>query len=243
VIPSGAQHPPLPQSPLSEIPTVSAAGMGALDRQAEVDFAITTLQLMEQAGQQMAAFVRWWLGGVREQPIAVVTGPGNNGADGLVAARYLHNWGGQVRAWIASPEERLHPLAAQQARTARAAGVPLERWRARARVGGGVVVDALLGIGLTRPPDGEIADAIRYLNQQGVRLALDLPSGTNAEGADFEPCILATATVTLGLPKAMSRTSRGRLFVADIGLPRALGQRLGKDWGNLFAASSIVELI
>ncbi len=220
--------------------------MRTLDHRAEVDFGIAPLQLMEQAGQQMAAFVRWWLGSASGQPIAVVAGPGNNGADGLVAARYLHNWGGRIRAWIAAPEERLHPLAAQQARAARAAGVPLERWGTRSSAEAAVVVDALLGIGLTRPPDGEIADAIRHvnhLNHRPTRLALDVPSGASSAGADFEPCIMATATLTLGLPKVVSRSSRGRLFVADIGLPQALAQQLGKDWGNLFASSSIVELV
>ncbi len=231
-----------PRRPAASVPCVTAEEMRALDQRTEREFSVTTLQLMEAAGAHMAAFVRWWLGGLREQMVAIVAGPGNNGADGLVAARYLHNWSARVRVWICGPEDKLHALAAQQLRAARAAGVAIERWSAQAAKGGALVVDALLGTGLTRAPQGDIAEAIRALAGQSPCLSLDVPSGLGSDGTALHPSIAPSATLTLGLPKPGLMAHGGRIFVADIGLPRALAASLGRDWDDLFAHSSIVEL-
>jgi NAD(P)H-hydrate epimerase len=216
--------------------------MRALDRLTEEEFSLTSLQLMEAAGAQMAALARWWLGGVSDQPIAIVVGPGNNGADGLVAGRYLHNWGARARAWIAAPEEKLHALGVQQLRAARAAGMPVRRWSGQAIEGDVLVVDALLGTGLIRAPQGELAEAIEALTGRSPCLSLDVPSGLGHDGTVYQPCVAPSGTLTLGLPKPGLKAHGGRTFVADIGLPRALAARLGRDWNDLFAHSSIVEL-
>ncbi len=232
----------VPRRPSGRVPTVTHCEMRRLDRLAQDDFGIAPIQLMEQAGQQMAAFVRWWVGSVHGQTVSIAVGPGNNGADGLVAARYLCNWGGRVQAWLATPEERLHALATRQLRAARAAGVEVRQWSSASHEEDAVMIDALLGIGLARTPEGDIAEAIAGVNQQPTRLALDIPSGVGIDGAIYSPRVAPTATLTLGLPKSGMGPHGGRVFVADIGLPRRLAAQLGKDWGDLFASGSIIEL-
>jgi NAD(P)H-hydrate epimerase len=233
---------PFPKRAGTQVPFVTAAEMRHLDTVAEQEFGLNAPQLMEQAGQQVAAFVRAWLGSVRGQPVTVLSGPGNNGADGLVAARYLHNWGAKVSAWLAVPEARVHPPAQRQATAARAAGVPVRVWSPSAAEGAAVVVDALLGTGVTRAAEGAVAEAIAGVRGHPRCVALDVPSGLDSDGRAFEPAVAPAATITLGLPKPILRTHGGQIFVADIGLPRALAARIGKDWHDLFAESSIVRL-
>jgi NAD(P)H-hydrate epimerase len=233
---------PFPARAATHVPFITTAEMRHLETVAEQEFGISPLQLMEGAGQQVAGFIRAWLGGVRGQPVAVLSGPGNNGADGLVAARYLHNWGAEVRAWLAVPEARLHPLAQRQATAARAAGVSVQVWSPAATEGVAVVLDALLGTGVTRAAVGPIAEAIAGVRGDALCVALDVPSGLDSDGRSFEPAVAPAATITLGLPKPILRTHGGQIFVADIGLPRALAARIGKDWHDLFAESSIVRL-
>jgi NAD(P)H-hydrate repair Nnr-like enzyme with NAD(P)H-hydrate epimerase domain len=96
---------------------------------------------------------------------------------------------------------------------------------------------------VTRAAEGPIAEAIAGTRGQAVCVALDVPSGLDSDGQAFEPAVAAAATITLGLPKPILRTHGGQIFVADIGLPRALAARIGKDWHDLFAESSIVRLM
>lgn len=234
---------PFPVRPGSQVPFITTAEIRHLDAAAEQEFGVSALQLMEEAGRQVAAFVRAWLGSVYGQPVTVLAGPGNNGADGLVAARYLHNWGARASAWLALPEARLHALAQRQATAARAAGVAVQAWSPTATQGAAVVLDALLGTGLTRAAEGRIAEAIAGVHGHPRCVALDVPSGLDSDGRAFEPAVAPAATVTLGLPKPILRTHGGQVFVVDIGLPRALAARIGKDWHDLFAEASIVRLV
>ena len=112
-----------------------------------------------------------------------------------------------------------------------------------------LIVDALLGFGLAGPPAGATAALIRAANAHPAPvLAVDLPSGLLAtEGTPLDPCIQATATLTLALPKTgllapSARPVVGEIAVADIGVPPALYGRFGLAVGPLFARADTLDL-
>jgi len=171
--------------------------------------------LMERAGAAVADAV---CARFRAQPTIVACGPGNNGGDGYVVARLLKSrgWPVEVRA-LAAP-------ASADAKAARALweGVvePLD-----GDIGGGLVVDALFGAGLTRPLEGPAAVAVQRMAQASQRVvAVDLPSGVAGDtGKPLGPSASAGLTVTFHSkkPAHVLEPGRGRcgeVVVADIGL-------------------------
>ncbi len=166
-------------------PLVCAAEMRELDRHTIETLGVPGELLMESAGRAVAEAVLGLLpaGG----SVLVVCGRGNNGGDGLVAARHLHALGVPVRAALVASAATLRGDAAASLRRARAAGVAIEgeRWRAPAS---GVIVDALFGTGLSRAVEGAAAASIRRIaasraaHPEGLRVvAIDLPSGLCAD--------------------------------------------------------------
>ena len=175
--------------------------------------------------------------------VLALIGPGNNGGDGLVAARHLQRWLGGVTAVILAARPGDDPKRA----LALDAGVtvvgpdddPLGVLR-RDLPTADLVVDAVLGIGATRPLAGVIRDAVELVNAAraggGLQvIALDVPTGIDADTGDADPNALdASATVTFGFPKhghfrfpAAARV--GRLIVADIGVPEELAEDVAED--------------
>lgn len=213
----------------------TATEMREIDRRAMEDYGLPGLVLMENAGSAAAAAAeRLWRAAGATGPLLVLCGPGNNGGDGLVIARRLHNQGLPVRALLAAAADRLQGDAAQNYRLAQRFGVPLlERPTPaalrRAVREAGLVVDALLGTGLTGPVRGEMSRLLSLLNAEArLVLAVDLPSGINSEtGAVMGTAVRADLTVTFGLAKVgmycyPGRAYCGEIEVADISLPRAL---------------------
>src|SRR5712691_2038681 len=130
----------------------------------------------------------------------VVCGVGNNAGDGLAAARHLHRWG-RLDAVCCVDANRLKGAAAAELAALRALGIEVA---SELRLGDApVVVDALFGTGLTRPPEGTFAGWIDGINRANRRvIAVDLPSGLDADsGVAYAPTVRAHTTVTLGLPK------------------------------------------
>ena len=227
---------------------LSSEDVAALDR-AAVASGVTVLQLMEIAGWQVARCA--WRS-LRHAParIAVVAGRGNNGGDGLVAARHLAAWGCSVRAVvIAEGDEALKEIVAAHRRAAETSGVDTvfatdpEQLRDALR-GSALVIDALLGTGLRGAPREHDANAINAMEATSV-LAVDVPSGIDATtGEAHQPAVRAAATITLtgmkqGLWTATGRAHAGVITVAGIGMPpgawRAAGlqQPFGVRGGEL----------
>jgi hydroxyethylthiazole kinase-like uncharacterized protein yjeF len=186
-----------------------------VDHLTEQRFGIPVGWLMEAAGWQVARQCRG--------RAVVVCGKGNNGGDGLAAARHLHRWG-RLAGVACIDRTALKGPAAQEAGALEALGVPIAD--APRLEGAELVVDALLGTGLRRAPQARMAEWIRTVNQSGLRVvAVDVPSGLDGDsGTVHEPCIRAHLTVTLGLPKPGLLTGdgprvSGDVFVADIGIP------------------------
>ena len=186
-----------------------------MDRLAAERFALPVSWLMEAAGWQIARHCRG--------RTCVACGRGNNGGDGLAAARHLHRWGRLAGVACVDPAA-LSGLAADQARVLSALGVEIA---SEPDFGDAqVVVDGLLGTGLSRPPEGRLADWIAAMNASERRVvSVDVPSGLDADsGLAAGACVRATVTVTLGLPKrglllADGPAYAGDVWVADIGIP------------------------
>jgi NAD(P)H-hydrate epimerase len=235
------------------VPFLTTEQMIAVDRAMVEDLHIDLIQMMENAGRNLAhlARVRFLDGRPIGKQVVVLTGSGGNGGGAMVCARRLHAWGAQVHVFLATASEALAPATARQRDILERMGVPVERANTvRGIRNVTLIVDGVIGYRLSGAPRGAAAEAIGWANAQVVPvLALDVPSGIDATtGAVHAPAIRATATMTLALPKAGLRAPAaaehvGELYLADIGVPPGLyTQLLAVPVGPLFALDEIVRL-
>ena len=221
-----------------ELGALTSEQVARLDA-AAAECGVSTLQLMEIAGWQVARCAWQHLG--RPVGVSVVAGYGNNGGDGLVAARHLATWGCAVRVLVLADEERVIGVVRDHLMSARRCGVEVIVEADPEAVPGVVdgttlVLDALLGTGLRSAPREPQASAIRALNASGVPvLSVDVPSGLDATtGTAFDPTVRAALTCTLtamkqGLRRGDAPAHAGALWVADIGMPATAWRRAGLD--------------
>ena len=208
------------------IPVLTPAQASALDR-AAAERGVPVVALMERAGRELASAARDVVGGSYGSRAVVVCGSGNNGGDGLVAARHLASWGFAVCAVLLADAASLRdPAAANHARLGGTgvrvrpyAAAALERELTRADV----VVDAIVGTGFHGIPEGPFAEAVDAIGRAGITVvAADVPSGVNAEtGAVAGRAIRADVTVTFGAPKVGVVLLRGRRMPASSRSPRS----------------------
>jgi hydroxyethylthiazole kinase-like uncharacterized protein yjeF len=204
---------------------VTPAQVAALDA-AALAIGVDVAQLMELAGFQVARLA-WRMIGRRPRRLHVVAGHGNNGGDALVAARHLAGWGCGVTAAVVREPERLDTVRQAQCAAARGAGadvsVSAQPGDAAAPPGTALVIDGLLGTGLTQPPRPLHAAVIA--DMRGRVLSIDVPSGFDAgDGTARGAVVTAAATCTLAACKrgfwaAGASSWTGAVFVADIGMP------------------------
>jgi hydroxyethylthiazole kinase-like uncharacterized protein yjeF len=218
------------------LPLPDAEEMRSIDRWAIEERGVPGLDLMERAGTGVARAVERLAGG---SPAAVVCGKGNNGGDGLVAARLLREAGRQVTViCVAPPDEftgdaRVNLERLPGERPVRLDGTP---WAGEekdvisgssALAGAGAVVDALLGTGSKGEPHGRLAEAINAINHLGAPVvSVDVPSGVDAStGVVAGQAVRATLTVTFhaakpGLWIHPGKAYAGEIETIDIGIPR-----------------------
>jgi ADP-dependent NAD(P)H-hydrate dehydratase / NAD(P)H-hydrate epimerase len=196
--------------------------MGHADRLA-VAAGVPSMNLMEAAGKAVADAAAAM---TRGDQVVVVCGPGNNGGDGVVAARVLRERGLGVRLLRLANEAALRGDGAEAARRW---GGPVETATPAALAGADLIVDALFGAGLARPLDGTARSLVDAINASSVPvLAVDLPSGINGTtGAEMGVSVRATRTVTFFRRKPGHLLLPGRLHcgptsIADIGIPDAV---------------------
>lgn len=240
----------------SSVPAVTVEQMREVDRQMIEEYGILLIQMMENAGRNLAVLVSAIAQGAFGKSVLVLAGTGNNGGGGLVAARHLSNMGAQVRVILSAAADDLREVPAHQAsilakmEVEMLDGRALDQERLAAAFGGAtVIVDALLGYSLSGSPWGGAARVIDEANSSGKPVvALDVPSGISAtDGRVYEPSIRATATLTLALPKTAlatdeARAGSGDLYLADISVPPGLYRRLGLDVAALFSDGSPIPL-
>ena len=209
--------------------------MKGCDRAAIDDFGIPEIVLMENAGTQVVESMEEFFDAEQPELIAVLCGKGNNGGDGFVVARHLHNLGRVVRVYLFATAADLRGSVADNQRMASALGVDIievtndEEWPeiAAQLVGFDCIVDALFGTGIQGPLRSPFADVVESVNDSGVPVvAVDLPSGLSADNGDIAgPSIAADLTVTFAAPKRChvfppASELCGELGIVDIGIPQ-----------------------
>ena len=196
---------------------------------------VTPEALIETAGRGVALSLAARLHGAPAQRIVVLVGPGNNGGDGLVAARHLYDMGAEVHVYLLAPrgEDDANLQAIRQrddieVMQLNRAGVTSDL--APDVLHADAVIDAVLGIGRGRALEGVYAAAIDALKQRrGLLIAVDVPSGVDADSGAVDPhSTPADATLTfayskLGLHLLPGAAYAGEVEVIDIGLDPALG--------------------
>ncbi|MDQ2622738.1 MAG: NAD(P)H-hydrate epimerase, partial [Actinomycetota bacterium] len=223
-------------------PVFDGPGMAATDRWA-IEDGVSSLTLMESAGRKLAETASRMSG---NSPVAILCGKGNNGGDGLVAARHLLEAGHDARVFLLWPADELSP----DSRT------NLDRLPADAVAeidgppgpelldGFSLVIDALLGTGFSGEPRDPVAAAIRSINVAPAQtLACDLPSGVDASTGEAGLSVRAEATVTFHALKvghlvAPGKNRCGRVDVVDIGIPPG-----GPDAGFGAIGAAVLDLL
>ncbi len=248
------QHEELFPGPDEPIPFVDTKQMVEVDRAMISDFKIELIQMMENAGRNLAELARrrFLDGDPRRRPVIVLAGTGGNGGGALVCARRLHNYGARVQVFLTRPAGDLTPIPAHQLDILQRMQVPVyAAGEIDAASRADLILDGLIGYSLRGAPRGAAADLIRWANRQRAAiLSLDAPSGVDtSSGTVFEPAIRATATMTLALPKQGLLSPGveeqvGELYLADISVPPALyaGPGLELQVGHPFARSDILRL-
>ncbi len=255
----------------ADVPFITEEQMREVDRAMVEDLGILLLQMMEHAGRGLATVARsrFFAGDPRGRRVLVLAGSGGNGGGGLVAARWLHNWGATVQVRMTAPARRMGEVPRHQLQVLQRMGVdvsevgdpaaaephqhlqPLVAAAEPPLPPADLVLDAIIGYSLRGAPSGAAARAIRAANHHPAPvLALDAPSGVDSTtGAVHEPAIRAAATFTLALPKVgfkqdAARRAVGELYLGDIGVPPELYARppLKLTVGPIFAQSGIVRL-
>ncbi len=246
---------PFPIAPPG-IPYITTEQMREVDRAMIDDFGITLLQMMENAGRNLAdVVIQTELGGNPQGRRVVVTaGPGGNGGGGLVAARHLHNHGCEVLVVLVGPEERISGAVHHQLNILRNSGVAIEFagvGQKSSFIGDAeVVIDALFGYSLSGPPREPAASLIRLINESNTPVVSnDVPTGIDTtSGTVHEPAIRATATVTIALPKTglLSSDAKlliGDLYLSDIAVPPELYRAMPNvSVPTIFASSHVVKM-
>jgi len=222
-------------------PTVlSRAAVRRVDAEAMETFGIPGIVLMENAARAVAVEALAIANAKRRTHATIFCGPGNNGGDGYAAARHLHNAGLGVTV-VAVGMPRARTDAAMNLDICRRMGIAIVEFANLDPAAGDadadtMVIDALLGTGLDRAPEGALRTAIERVLALGDAgapvVAIDLPSGLDADtGEPLGLAVRATCTVTLvaakpGLLVPSAATYTGRLVIADIGVPKELVARL-----------------
>jgi NAD(P)H-hydrate epimerase len=210
---------------------LSAAESREFDRLSTQKYGIPSFSLMTRAGEAVArAAARRFADAIRAGVI-VVAGKGNNGGDGFVAARKLHQDGVPVRvALFARSGELKGDAARAHAEYIAAGGAVLEATNVDfvRSASGGLIIDALLGTGLNAEVRGLMRDAIDAVNASGrPTVAVDLPSGLDSDtGAVMGVAVKAALTLTFGCAKYAHVSYPGTSFcgtleIMDIGFPPA----------------------
>lgn len=205
---------------------VTCSQMKALDGYTIEAMGIPSCVLMERAALRVVEEMKRHLRGGREsENILVVCGCGNNGGDGIAAARLLHMEGWKVSLFLLGKEEKMPPETALQLKIARNYQVCEKNNLDLCEYT--TIVDAIFGIGLKRPIEGQYARIIRELNAaRAFKVAVDIPSGINGDtGFEMGTAFRADLTVTFAFRKRglcfyPGRMYSGEIIVADIGIYR-----------------------
>ncbi len=218
---------------------VKASEMQEMDRRTIHDLGIPGVVLMENAGRGAAHTFLNHFGPENGSRVLIVCGRGNNGGDGYVVARYLHEAGLKPTIMVLSQKEKIAGDALINLNIIHGMGLDIhylpdeQAWEQHRSTlaHANYIVDAILGTGLNSPVRGYYARVIKDINETGKPvMAIDIPSGLHSDsGAVMGVAIKASLTVTFGLPKIgqvvfPGKDLVGRLVRIDICIPEAVAQ-------------------
>ncbi len=214
---------------------------------------IATEFLMENAGREVAREIRKFVDYIAAKNILIFAGPGNNGGDALVAARYLDEWGAKVSVYLLSDRSKQDKnllLAKKQEIPLYFASKDQKGARLKNLLSSAeIVIDGILGTGRSRPIEGVFKEVLSMINQEKLKrpgmiiVAVDLPTGLNADTGEVDhSCPHTDLTITLGLPKPglynfPGAERAGHVVIADIGIPPELSKAIQtelitRDWAR-----------
>jgi hydroxyethylthiazole kinase-like uncharacterized protein yjeF len=227
------------------VKVVTTDQMRQLEQDA-VKAGITMEMLMENAGQAVADETARILDDIRQQQILILVGPGNNGGDALVAARHLHDAGAKVFLYFFGQrpgrDPSLKPIRDRRIKRIEAEKDENLEELTKLLASVDTVIDALFGTGTTRPFSGLLLMIVDRVRRAKIRrpdvkiIALDLPSGLNADTGEVDPgCLYADNTITLAFPKPglfkfPGAERVGEISVVDIGLPGFIEEKAGPEY-------------
>ena len=220
---------------------LNADQMREADRRTIQDIGLASLVLMENAGRQVVAAIESLYPDLADRRVAIVCGKGNNGGDGFVVARTLHQRGVEVSVFVIGKVTEIKGDARINLEILGRIGQTVVEvadetaWELHGMeiTGHDLIIDAMFGIGLSAPLTGFYETVVADLNEGGVPIvSIDMPSGMSADTSDLiGDAIDATVTVTLGAPKLPlvlppAESKSGEVVVADIGIPADIFDQL-----------------
>jgi NAD(P)H-hydrate epimerase len=227
------------------VPSLTTEQMREVDRIAVEDFGLGILQMMENAGRNLAQFAATYF---EQRPVrlAILVGPGGNGGGGLCSARHLHNHGFEVSLILSKSAERLGDAARSQLKILEEAAIhPLRDDQFEHAIAqADVVIDALIGYSLQGAPRGVASDLIEMCNKLANQvISLDIPSGVDSTNGERPgAAVRAESTLTLALPKSGLNEVEGEIYLADIGIPPEAYHQLGIEFETLFDGQYVVPI-
>ncbi len=237
-----------------DIPYLTTDQMREVDRAMIEDFHIELIQMMENAGRNLAHLARnrFFDGNVSNKTVVVLAGTGGNGGGALVCARRLHNYGATIRVVITKADNAFTPIPAHQLDIIHRLNIPVSQADDLNNLPTpNLIVDGVIGYSLNGAPRNTARDMIRWANETDASvLSLDAPSGVDTTtGTVYDPAIQATATLTLALPKEGLRADGvanqvGELYLGDLSVPPQLYSipSLNLTVGHIFEQSDIVRI-
>jgi hydroxyethylthiazole kinase-like uncharacterized protein yjeF len=210
---------------------VTSSQMRNIDKKTIEGLGTPGLELMEKAGRGTALVAKEMLGDPQGKVVVIFCGRGNNGGDGFVVGRYLSQWGANVEFFLTA--ERKEVKGDAKVNLERAVGLDLpimeisKKEQIPSRIKADLIVDGLFGTGFVGEIKGYMKDIIELINFSGIPvLSVDIPSGIHADTGEFTgPCVKASRTVTMALPKIghfffPGKEMSGKTSVVDIGVPQ-----------------------
>jgi len=237
---------------------LTAEQMREADRRTIQDIGIPSLVLMENAGRQVVAAMESFFDDLGERRVAILCGKGNNGGDGFVVARTLHQRGIEASVFVVGKVSEIKGDARVNVEILGRLGVTVVeiddegQWELHfSEISEhDLLVDALFGTGLRTALTGIYETVIADVNASDLPVvSIDLPSGMSADTPDLiGDCIEATVTVTLGAPKVPlilppAEQKSGEVVIADIGIPAEVFEALDGPRLELLTRDRIRPLI
>lgn len=224
----------LEYSPIMETIRLTRSQLQQADQIAIQDYGIPGILLMENAARNLSRIIHE-ICDASSLRIMIVCGSGNNAGDGYAAARHLSNMGHSIRIVALKPFDQLQGDARLMAGIVNKMRLEMTLDPDAISPDNDVIVDAIFGTGLSRPPEGVFARAIERINQlpsDVQRVAVDIPSGLDCDtGIPLGMAIRAHQTVTflaekIGFSHPQANVYTGKVTVTDIGAPPEVIQKV-----------------